>query len=147
MIDPYAKVNERIRGRRRAQGRREDEYDALIRAASHELGAATEAVMGIVLDVVERVGLRYLEDAARTGATKRVPWAPDAVRAARYASTRLPGASGRAVSQTSEWMVRTGLSVLKQVRRRLESTRRDVTKSSRKAPRARRRAAARKPTQ
>ena len=47
MIDPYAKVNERIRARRRAQGRRDDEYDALIRAASQELGAATEAALGL----------------------------------------------------------------------------------------------------
>ena len=127
MIDPYAKVNERIRARRRAQGRRDDEYDALIRAASQELGAATEAALGLFVDVGERVGLRYLEEAARVGATSRFRWAPDAVRAARYASARLPGASGRVVSTSSEFAIRTAFSVLRALRRRLEGTRRTAS--------------------
>ena len=127
MIDPYAKVNEKIRSRRRAQGRRDNEHDALIRAASHELGAATEAALGLVFDVMERVGLRYLEEAARTGATRRFRWAPDAVRGVRFASSRLPGASGRAVSMSSEVALRAGLSVIRELRRRLESTRREAT--------------------
>jgi hypothetical protein len=126
VIDPHAKVNERIRGKRRAQGRRDDEYDALIRAASHELGATAEAALGVFLDVAERVGLRYLEEAARTGATRNFRWTPDAVRAARFATSRLPGASGRVVSQSSEWAVRTGFSVLRELRRRLEDTRRGM---------------------
>lgn len=124
MIDPYARVNERIRDKRRAQGRRDDEYDALIRAASLELGAVTEAAIGLFIDLAERVGLRSLEDAARTGAAHRLRWAPEAVRAARFASSRLPGAGGRAVSTSSEWAIRTGFSILRDVRRYLESTRR-----------------------
>jgi hypothetical protein len=126
VIDPYAKTNERIRSKRRARGRRDDQYDAMIRAASQELGAATEAALGIFLDVAERVGLRSLEEAARKGATRRLRWTPEAVRAARYASSRLPGASGRVVSQSSEWAVRTGLAVLQEIRRRLEHARRDA---------------------
>jgi hypothetical protein len=126
VIDPYAKVNERIRGKRRAQGRRDDEFDALIRAASHEFGAATEAALGLFVDLAERVGLRYLEEAARTGAARRFRWTPDAVRAMRFASSRLPGAGGRAVSSSSDLMIRTGLSVLQELRRRLEGTRRSA---------------------
>lgn len=125
MIDPYARVNERIRDKRRAQGRRDDEHDALIRAASVELGAVTEAALGLLLDLVERVGLRSLEDAARTGTAGRFRWAPEAVRAARFASSRLPGASGRAVSTSSDWAIRTGFSILRDLRRQLESTRRE----------------------
>jgi len=125
VIDPYGKVNERIRAKRRARGRRDDEYDGLIRAASQELGAATEAALGIFFDIAERVGLRYLEEAARAGATRRFRWTPEAVRGVRLASSRLPGASGRVVSQSSEWAVRTGLSVLRELRRRLEDTRRE----------------------
>jgi len=136
VIDPYAKVNERIRARRRAQGRRDDEYDALIRAASQELGAATEAALGLFVDVGERVGLRYLEEAARVGATSRFRWAPDAVRAARYASARLPGASGRVVSTSSEFAIRTAFSVLRELRRRLEGTRRTATRRSEPSPRS-----------
>ena len=148
MIDPYAKVNERIRNKRRAQGRRDNQYDALIRSASQEVGAVTEAAMGIFLDIVERVALRYLEQGARMGATRGLHWTPDAVRAARYASTRVPGASGRVVSQSSEWVVQTGLSVLKELRRNLEDTRREAAGSSGRARQAsapvggRRRAAA-----
>jgi hypothetical protein len=126
VIDPYAKVNARIRDRRRAQGRRDDEYDALIRAASHEMGAATEAMLGIFLDVAERVGLRYLEEAARAGAKGRLRWTPDAVRAARVVTARMPGATGRAVSQSSEWAIKAGFSVLRELRRRLEDTRRGM---------------------
>ena len=88
MIDPYGKVNERIRAKRRARGRRDDEYDGLIRAASQELGAATEAALGIFFDIAERVGLRYLEEAARAGATRRFRWTPEAVRGVRLASSR-----------------------------------------------------------
>lgn len=146
MIDPYARVNERIRGKRRAQGRRDDEYDALIRAASHELGATTEAVLGLFLDVVERVGLRYLEDAARMGATRQFRWTPDAVRAMRFASSRLPGASGRAVSTSSDWAIRTGLSVLGELRRRLESTRREAESSDVRPRRQPRKPGPRPPT-
>lgn len=126
MIDPYARVNERIRGERRARGRRDDEYDALIRAASHEFGAATEAALGLFVDLAERVGLRYLEEAARTGADRRFRWTPDAVRAVRFASSRLPGAGGRAISSSSDLIIRTGLSVLQELRRRLEGTRRSA---------------------
>lgn len=126
MIDPYARVNQRIRSRRRAQGRRDTEYDPLVRAASHELGAAAEAALGLLLDVAERMGLRYLEEAARSGATRRFRWAPDAVRGVRFASARLPAASGRAVSMSSELAIRTGLSVISELRRGLESTRRGV---------------------
>jgi hypothetical protein len=124
VTDPYAKVNERIRRERRAAGRREDEYDALIRAMSKELGQMTEAALGLFLDFAERVGLRYLEEAARTGATRRFGWAPEAVRAARFASSRMPGASGRVVAQSSDWAVRTGFAVLRDLRQRLERTRR-----------------------
>lgn len=124
MIDPYASVNERIRRERRTRGRRDDEYDAVIRAASQELGAATEAALGLFVDVAERVGLRYLEEAARRGATRRFRWAPDAVRAARYASTRMPAAGGRAVSTSSEYVVRAVLSAVRELRRRLEGGRR-----------------------
>lgn len=124
MIDPYAGVNERIRGRRRGRGRRDDEFDRLIRAASHELGAAAEAILGLFVDVAERVGLRYLEEAARTAGADRMRWAPEAVRAARFATSRLPAASGRAVSGSSEWGIRMGLSALRELRRRLEPSRR-----------------------
>ena len=133
MIDPYAKVNERIRNKRRAQGRRDDQYDALIRSASQEAGAIAEAAIGILLDVVERVALRSLEQAARMGATRGLHWTPEAIRAARYASTRVPGASGRVVSQSSEWIAHAGLSVLKELRRNLERTRRGAPRSSGRA--------------
>jgi hypothetical protein len=123
VIDPYAKVNERIGAKRRARGRRDDEYDALIRAASHELGAAAEAALGLFVDVAERVGLRYLEEAARMGATRRFRWTPDAVRAVRFASSRLPAAGGRAVSRSSQFAIETAFSVLRGLRRRLEDTR------------------------
>lgn len=135
MIDPYAKVNERIGAKRRAQGRRDDEYDALIRAASHELGAATEAALGLFVDVAERVGLRYLEEAARMGATSRFRWTPDAVRAARFASSRLPAAGGRAVSRSSQFAIQTAFSVLRGLRRRLESTRRAARPGGDRVPR------------
>jgi hypothetical protein len=136
VIDPYADVNERIRRKRRAQGRRDDEYEVLIRAASHELGAATEAALGIFLDVAERIGLRYLEEAAALGATRRFRWAPEAVRAARFASSRLPPASGRVVSQSSEFTIRAAFSVLRELRQRLERTRRKPKPSAgRRRPR------------
>jgi len=51
VIDPYAKLGERLRSKGRAQGRREDEFDALIRAASQEMGAAAEAALGILVDI------------------------------------------------------------------------------------------------
>jgi hypothetical protein len=124
VIDPYATVNARLRDRRRAQGRRDDEYDRLIRAVSQELGAATEAALGLFADVAERVGLRYLEEAARRGATRRLGWAPHAVRAVRSATARLPAAGGRAVGTSAEFAVRTALTLVRELRGRLEARRR-----------------------
>lgn len=130
VIDPYAKVNERLRSKRRAQGRRDDELDALIRAASQELGAATEAALGVFVDVAERVGLRYLEEAAKIGgATGPLQFAPKVVRAARATSARLPGASGRLLSNSSEAILHSGFSILRKVRRLLEDTRHKVKPS------------------
>ena len=147
MTDPHAKINERIRSGRRASGRRDDEYDALIRAASKELGQTAEAALGLFLDVAERVGLRYLEEAARKGATRRFRWVPEAMRVARFASSRMPGASGRMVAQSSDWAVRTGFAVLRELRRRLERTRRDRVgpTAPRSQPSATARAARRSP--
>jgi hypothetical protein len=125
VIDPYAKLGERLRSKSRTQGRREDEFDALIRAASQEMGAAAEAALGILVDIAEGVGLRYLEDAARMGGGSS-QFAPRAVRAARAATSRLPSASGRALSTSAETILHAGFSVLRELRRRLESGRRRV---------------------
>lgn len=125
VIDPYAKLGERLRSKGRAQGRREDEFDALIRAASQEMGAAAEAALGILVDIAEGVGLRYLEDAARMGGGSS-QFGPRAVRAARAATSRLPAASGRALSTSAETILHAGFSVLRELRRRLESGRRRV---------------------
>jgi hypothetical protein len=125
VIDPYAKLGERLRSKGRAHGRGEDEFDALIRAASQEMGAAAEAALGILVDIAEGVGLRYLEDAARMGGGSS-QFAPRAVRAARAATSRLPSASGRALSTSAETILHAGFSVLRELRRRLESGRRRV---------------------
>jgi hypothetical protein len=145
VIDPYAGVNERIRGKRRSRGRRDDEFDRLIRAASQELGSAAEAALGLFVDVAERVGLRYLEEAARTGGANRMRWAPEAVRAARFATSRLPAASGRAVSGSSEWGIRMGLSALRELRKRLETIRRKPDPGEDRDRRSRRRGRPRRP--
>jgi hypothetical protein len=128
VIDPYAKANERIRSRSRGRAAdpREREDDRLIRSAGQDVGAAVEAAVGLVFDAVERVGLRSLEDAARSGVLTDAAWAPRAVRGVRYASSRLPGSSGRMVSGFTAFVLRNGLTVVRELRERLERTRRDV---------------------
>jgi hypothetical protein len=128
VLDPYAKANERIRSRSRGRAAdpQERDTDRLIRSASQDLGATVEAAVGLVFDAVERVGLRSLEDAARSGVLTDAAWAPRAVRGVRYASSRLPGSSGRMVSGFTAFVLRNGLTVVRELRERLESTRRDA---------------------
>lgn len=136
MTDPYARVNERIDRDRHARGLEAADAPAdLFRRVSDELGATTEAALGLVVDVTHHLGLRFLEEATRAGGSGRLAWSRTAVRAALFAASRMPTAGGRITGTSSQWALETGFSVLQALRRSLQQVRRTTGgASSRPAP-------------